>query len=214
MKRKIFSKLLMGAFLIASVSMFVSCKDYDDDIQKNSKEIEALKSKLNSEISDAKSDFAGQLSTVTTQISNLKSDIDAKIAKLATADDVKSATAALQKDIDELKGLTQRVAVLETQIAAIDALKSDVAAKANQSDYETLAKQVGDLAALTGSFALASDIPSETQIKAYAEAVVKSLAVQQDAFDAYKKQVEVILPSWQPKMRSRISSPRLRLLTL
>ena len=35
MKRKIFSKLLMGAFLIASVSMFVSCKDYDDDIQKN-----------------------------------------------------------------------------------------------------------------------------------------------------------------------------------
>ena len=190
MKRKIFSKLLMGAFLIASVSMFVSCKDYDDDIQKNSKEIEALKSKLNSEISDAKSDFAGQLSTVTTQISNLKSDIDAKIAKLATADDVKSATAALQKDIDELKGLTQRVAVLETQIAAIDALKSDVAAKANQSDYETLAKQVGDLAALTGSFALASDIPSETQIKAYAEAVVKSLAVQQDAFDAYKKQVE------------------------
>lgn len=190
MKRKIFSKLLMGAFLIASVSMFVSCKDYDDDIERNSQEIEALKAKLNSDISDAKSDFASQLSTVTTQITTLKSDIDAKIAKLATAADVKAATDALQKDIDELKGLTQRVAVLETQIAAIDALKSDVAAKANQSDYEALAKQVGDLAALTGNFALAKDIPDEAQIKVYAEAVVKSLAVQQDAFDAYKKQVE------------------------
>ena len=43
MKRKIFSKLLMGAFLIASVSMFVSCKDYDDDIQKNAQDIAALK---------------------------------------------------------------------------------------------------------------------------------------------------------------------------
>ena len=199
MKRKIFSKLLMGAFLIASVSMFVSCKDYDDDIQKNSQEIEALKAKLNSEISNAKSDFATQLSTVTSQITALQSDIDAKIAKLATAADVKSATDALQKDIDELKGLTQRVAVLETQIAAIDALKSDVAAKANQSDYETLAKQVGDLAALTGSFALAKDIPTEAQIKAYAEATVKSLAVQQDAFDAYKKQVEGDLAKYATK---------------
>ena len=35
MKRKIFSTLLMGAFFIASMSMFTSCKDYDDDIKSN-----------------------------------------------------------------------------------------------------------------------------------------------------------------------------------
>ena len=32
MKKKIFSTLLMGAFFLASMSMFTSCKDYDDDI--------------------------------------------------------------------------------------------------------------------------------------------------------------------------------------
>ena len=32
MKKKIFSALLMGVFTLASMSMFVSCKDYDDDI--------------------------------------------------------------------------------------------------------------------------------------------------------------------------------------
>ncbi|MBO4892352.1 MAG: hypothetical protein J5502_07050 [Prevotella sp.] len=49
MKRKIFSKLLMGAFLIASVSSFVSCKDYDDDINNLQKQIDAaaLKADLN-----------------------------------------------------------------------------------------------------------------------------------------------------------------------
>ena len=46
MKRKIFSKLLMGAFFIAAVSSFVSCKDYDDDINKNASDIAALQSQL------------------------------------------------------------------------------------------------------------------------------------------------------------------------
>lgn len=32
MKKKLISSLLMGAFVVASTSMFVSCKDYDDDI--------------------------------------------------------------------------------------------------------------------------------------------------------------------------------------
>ena len=53
MKRKIFSKLLMVAMLIASVSAFVSCKDYDDDINnvrslidQNTKLIEQIKSQI------------------------------------------------------------------------------------------------------------------------------------------------------------------------
>ena len=46
MKRKIFSTLLMGAFFIASMSMFTSCKDYDDDIKSNANDIAALKTQL------------------------------------------------------------------------------------------------------------------------------------------------------------------------
>ena len=78
MKRKIFSKLLMGAFLIASVSMFVSCKDYDDDIQKNAQDIAALRTALGADISAAKSELTAQLATVTSQLDQLKKDIAAK----------------------------------------------------------------------------------------------------------------------------------------
>ena len=43
MKRKLFSALLFGAFLTASTSTFVSCKDYDDDIQNLQAQIDANK---------------------------------------------------------------------------------------------------------------------------------------------------------------------------
>ncbi|MCI6119106.1 MAG: DUF4988 domain-containing protein [Prevotella sp.] len=41
MKRKLFSALLFGACLMASTSTFVSCKDYDDDIQNLQAQIDA-----------------------------------------------------------------------------------------------------------------------------------------------------------------------------
>jgi len=42
MKKKIFSTLLMGAFFLASMSMFTSCKDYDDEINDLQKQIDNL----------------------------------------------------------------------------------------------------------------------------------------------------------------------------
>ncbi len=42
MKKRIFGMLLMGAMVIASVSMFTSCKDYDDDINNLQKQIDAI----------------------------------------------------------------------------------------------------------------------------------------------------------------------------
>ena len=64
MKRKIFSKLLMGAFLIASVSSFVSCKDYDDDINNLQKQIDAAA---------LKADLTALQQTLAAQISEAKS---------------------------------------------------------------------------------------------------------------------------------------------
>ena len=49
MKKRIFGILLMGAMVVASMSMFTSCKDYDDDINelrslidKNAKAIDQI----------------------------------------------------------------------------------------------------------------------------------------------------------------------------
>ena len=53
MKKRIFGMLLMGAMVVASVSMFTSCKDYDDDINelrslidKNAKAIDDIVAKI------------------------------------------------------------------------------------------------------------------------------------------------------------------------
>ena len=55
MNKKILSALLLVAFAFASTSMFVSCKDYDDDIKSLQTQIDGLK---------------GTLTTIQTQIQN------------------------------------------------------------------------------------------------------------------------------------------------
>ena len=55
MKKRLMSTLLMGAFFLASTSMFVSCKDYDDDINANTKAIQNVESSLKAQIAELNS---------------------------------------------------------------------------------------------------------------------------------------------------------------
>ena len=48
MKRKLFNALLFGALVASSTSTFVSCKDYDDDIQSLQAQIDANKKSIES----------------------------------------------------------------------------------------------------------------------------------------------------------------------
>ena len=107
MKRKIFSKLLMGAFLIASVSMFVSCKDYDDDIQKNAQDIAALRAQVES-----------LKSTLTTDLSAAKAELNTAIANAVAG----------KADASDLKDLQAKVDALQTKVDAINnwASKDDI----------------------------------------------------------------------------------------
>ncbi len=89
----------MGAFLSATMSMFVSCKDYDDDINANATEIQALKTQLTTlekALEKAKADAAAAHATFATkgELEALKTEM----AKLVTAEQ-------LQKAIDECKAL-------------------------------------------------------------------------------------------------------------
>ena len=135
MKKKIFSKLLMGAFLLASISSFVSCKDYDDDINANRADIRAaqeqlatltsnlstLQTKLETEKAALQQELATAKSQLETQIANAKAELNTAIA--AKAD---------QATVD---ALAQRVATLETSLAAtkeafqakIDAINTSLA---------------------------------------------------------------------------------------
>ena len=183
----------MGAFLIASVSMFVSCKDYDDDINKNSQDIAALQK----ELASLKSDLTGQLSSAQTEVATLKtqleslkselankadksaldskadkSDLDSKADKSALDEKAdKSAVTALENQLTEA---IARVATLETQIQAIDNC-------ATKSDIEALQ---ATLTAITGQ------IPSKDDIEAIAKAADVTLQNQIDALNAFQKKVE------------------------
>ena len=149
MKRKIFSKLLMGAFLIASVSMFVSCKDYDDDISKNSQEITALKGQLES-----------LKSSLSSELSSAKSQLEAAIANKADKSALDS-----KADASDVLDLAARVAALETQIKAIDecATKSDL-----DEVKATLAALTGELDKAATADDIAAAIEAQNKIQAEA----------------------------------------------
>ena len=142
MKRKIFSKLLMGALLVASVSLYVSCKDYDDDIKDLQHQIDSLN---------------GQVTQKETAIKSLIADLD-KAYQKADADLKKAfedAAAALKKGYEDAdKALEQGykdadaaiiknytdgdVATLAAAKAAIEEAKAALQ-KTIDENYESLA---------------------------------------------------------------------------
>ena len=46
MNKKFLSAILFGALMVSSTGTFVSCKDYDDDIDNINKELSTLKGDL------------------------------------------------------------------------------------------------------------------------------------------------------------------------
>ena len=129
MKKKIFSTLLLVA--LASTSMFVSCKDYDDDISKTNTDLQALRNELTSLINDCKTTCATAHAQFLTQKDlngyALKSEIPslegyALQSELANYVKAEAAQAALDY-VNALieKGVTaDDLANLKVKVAAID----------------------------------------------------------------------------------------------
>jgi len=92
MNKKFLSGILCGALLIASASAFVSCKDYDDDIQGLQNQIDNNKKGDDQKIADLTKVVEDNLKTVQGQIAAL----DAQIKAAAAAnEDAHNALAAL-----------------------------------------------------------------------------------------------------------------------
>jgi predicted nucleic acid-binding Zn-ribbon protein len=120
MNKRFLTALLTGAIFMASASMFVACKDYDDDIKNLQAqidkaalktELESLKSNLESELNAVKASLA----TVTAELAKKanQADVDAALAKKADKTELEALA-------DKVVKLTERVATIETQIAAIN----------------------------------------------------------------------------------------------
>ena len=133
MKKKIFSTLLLVAFALASTSMFVSCKDYDDDITANSELIKQLQEQV---ARLEAFDHSIYLKTVDAEARYaLKSDLQSladKVGNLYTKQQVDDAIAAAKQtlqdaidgkaDASEVEGLRNQIATINQNLLTTDLL--------------------------------------------------------------------------------------------
>jgi hypothetical protein len=159
MKRKIFSKLLMVALVIAAVGSFVSCKDYDDDINNLQKQI------------DAKAAIA--------QIESLQSQLTA--AQTAAQKAQTDATKALADAAAAAKtaGDAATAKALEDAIAKVNA-----AAEKAATENAAAIKAAADAAAAAGTDAAAAKTAADEAKAAAEKAAADAQKAIKDAIDA------------------------------
>ena len=121
MKKRLIGTLLLGALLVSSTSMFVSCKDYDDDINNVSDRVTVLEA--------AKVDLENKIAT-------LRADLEANYAtKVALADTAfKERARALAAEA----ALSTRIQTAQDAIDDLNALiGGDISKSANFADCKT-----------------------------------------------------------------------------
>ena len=144
MNKRFLSTLLFGALFIASTSMFVSCKDYDDDIKNLQTQIDkaALKSQLDALQTTLDNAKANAESSMKNLEAKLNAQAEANAANAANADE-------LQKQIDAVKAAADAAAkdlAAKIEAAAKAAADAQAAADKAQQSADQVAKEAAELA--------------------------------------------------------------------
>lgn len=164
MNKKLFGTLLLGSLLLGGT--FVSCKDYDDDIENLQSQVDALKSSaaLKTDVDGLKSSLEGAISAAQNAATAAKSAADAadKKASEATSELAKKAAQAdLEAAQAKLAAAENKLAKLEAAIAELNGLEAKLT-EATAAEFEALKKE------LNGEFA---------DIKASVEAMLESFNI-------------------------------------
>ncbi|MBR3895594.1 MAG: hypothetical protein IKJ42_01020 [Bacteroidaceae bacterium] len=173
MNKKFISAILFGALTVASTSTFVSCKDYDDDIDQ-------LQMQIDQNASSAASDLAAKVAALESQISTLnsaKQDLASQLAAAKTEaanaaaaalDAAKGAQSGADAANKALAEAAAKVAVLETKVASLESVVADLqTAKAN------LNAQVSDLQSQMAAVKADTKANADAIAKANAEILAK-----------------------------------------
>ena len=149
MNKKFLSAILFGALTVASTSTFVSCKDYDDDIDQ-------LQMQIDQNASTAASDLAAKVAALESQIGTLKAAKEDLAGQLAAAKSEAAAAAA------------NALAAAQTAQAAADAAKTggDAAAAAAAKANELAQKGVDGAAAAQATANAAATAAANAQTTA------------------------------------------------
>ena len=175
---------------MASTSMFVACKDYDDDIKNLQTQID--KAALQSDLQSLKTTLEGELTTLKAALAAAQTEL----AKKANQADVDAALAtkadktALEALADKVAKLTERVSTIETQITAINealdkkADKTELAAleAALTGKLDNLEKAINDEKGAREA--------ADTELEAAIKAVEANLELQKKALAEAKAALE------------------------
>ena len=222
MKRKFFGMLLMGAMTVASVGMFTSCKDYDDDINNLQKQIDGITAQklqdqlttLKSAADAAKTAADNAQATANTAVANAKAAKDAADAAQGTADAAAKAAEAAQKAAEAAQATANAAATKEyaDQIKkAIDDLTPIVEGKVAKADFdEAIASIEAEIAAINEKLLTLEDVEELLASKKFAtEAALNDLAGQVAVLETFKANIEKLGPigddDWQAKVNAAIA---------
>ena len=204
MNKRFLSTLLTGAIFLAATSMFVSCKDYDDDIKDLQAQIDkaALKSELDAlqqqlnavkatadaaatkaELEAVKTDLSGVKATAEKAASDAAKAISDAAKAQTTADAAKALAEAVKVTADAAKALAENAATKDELAAAKKELKKladDAQATANAAlklaEAAATKSELEDaVAILTEAVAKAQATADAAATKAEFDAAVKTL---------------------------------------
>jgi len=133
MKKRLMSTLLMGAFFLASTSMFVSCKDYDDDINANTKAIQnvenalaAQKTALENAIAQSKTEYTAANTELNNAIKNAQAAADAAHASLQQAIADANSNHATKTELNAVNNVVSTKASVDELNTAIANLRTEL----------------------------------------------------------------------------------------
>jgi len=209
----------MGAFFLAATSMFVSCKDYDDDINANTKQIQNVEStlkaqitELNSALQQEKTAAAAAHSAYEDAVKKAQAAADAANASLQDAL-LAAATHATTSYVDDAvnKGTADKATVTQLN-DAINNLQTTLTAaidgKASKAELNSAISAVNDkIAALNGDIAAATNAQNtlSATLTAAIDAVDKKadLKANQSALDAAVDKLNTALAGVQQSMQTK-----------
>ncbi|TGY67193.1 hypothetical protein [Phocaeicola sartorii] len=152
MNKKFLSAILFGALMVTSTGTFVSCKDYDDDIDNLQEQINKLATKedMTSQIAT----LQAALTAAQTDITAAKSSAEQALAKAnniaETANDAEKAAAkaaadAAQAALDAANAKAEAIKAAQDEVAKVKAeLEASIDTKFNEAKTE-FAKTITDL---------------------------------------------------------------------
>ena len=191
MNKKFLSAILFGALMVTSTGTFVSCKDYEDDIQNVQEQVDANKSALAALTSqatalqsalDAAKTTAEAAKTAAAEAKKAGDDAlaAAKAAEAAAADAKAEAIAEAQKQVDTLKAWVEgQDYVTEEEMSAAIAVVTGRINGIEEALGESLKNLVAaDQVALTNIVALQEDLELQKAALEKYQAYVDELYVE------------------------------------